>query len=89
MESGIVQTIHTESGELMEVCYEILIDDIKGDDGQLIGEIMGVKVKTPCEEESVRYITTDHAEMERILLILTKGQVTPVTLRDVLSDILA
>lgn len=90
MENIIKRSIVGDNGEKIELQYEIIVDKIRSEDGLLLGEILGIRVKssTNGEEQSVRFITTDCAKMERIFDIVTRGLVTPVTLPDVVSDLL-
>ncbi|MBQ1264304.1 MAG: hypothetical protein IIY04_02680 [Oscillospiraceae bacterium] len=52
----------------------------------------GISIRLICteyvEEKSIRRITTSRSRIERMLLAMAQGTVTPVTMRDVVDDML-
>lgn len=52
----------------------------------------GVSIRLICtehvEEKTVRRITTSRQRIEQMLLAMARGTVTPVTMRDIVEDML-
>jgi hypothetical protein len=72
-----------------ELVYYITIDEVLSSNGVTLLENYGVGIRKTggCEEDSVRGITADSRKIGLIIDMLASGTVTPVGLRDVLSDL--
>jgi len=73
-----------------ELVYYITVDEILSPNGATILENYGVGIRKSGsdEEDSIRGITADSRKIGLIIDMLSSGTVTPVGLRDVLSDML-
>ena len=88
---NLVTQITGESGEEVEVRYETIVDEVFDDNGEVVGETLGIKIiiSSTGEEKSIRHITADFRKMDELFDFITKGQVTPCTLSDVIYDLIA
>lgn len=77
-------------GNISELVYYITVDEILSNNGVTVLENYGVGIRK-CEngeEDSIRGITANSRKIGLILDLLASGSVTPIGLRDVLSDML-
>ena len=65
----------------MNIQYFLLKEYFEGQEGHY-----GVSVELEGEQVTVRQITTSCKEIRELLDLLVRGQVTPVTVRDVVED---
>ncbi len=77
-----------ESGGDLEVAYYITVDELCGAE-EVLFENYGVGIRlSGGDEDSIRGITVSSDKIALLLRVLSDGDVTPVSLRDVLYDLL-
>ena len=69
--------------------YYVTADELSDADGEIEVEAYGVGVSSGAEESNARALTMSHKKAERLAGRLAAGLVTPVSLRDIIEDILA
>lgn len=68
---------------MLQGCTYELLEDPNAQD------CFGVSVCFKYESSSIHHITGDIEKISRLISLLRRGNVTPVTLRDVVEDFLA
>jgi hypothetical protein len=77
-----------ESGGSLELAYYITVDEVF-DEGEALFENYGICARLAGgDEDSIRGITVKADKIELLLQVLSDGYVTPISLRDVLYDLL-
>jgi hypothetical protein len=70
--------------------YFILVEDVSGENGDLILESYGIKVVIANEDKEekveISNITTNALKIENLLKIFYNNMVTPATAYDIVSD---
>ncbi len=96
MRSMTYKNANIESGEGLPLFlrYAMTIDPLLLPDGQETGENFGVEISfledgKETETCRVRNISTVHERVEKLLELLWRNTVTPVSLEDVVQDYLA
>lgn len=82
-----------ENGSIVFLEYYLLITQLVGETGSLIGESYGVEAicrrEGVMETESFADITIDRRKIEELISLLSKNNVSPVTMSEILEDWLA
>lgn len=77
-----------ENGSNFEIAYYITVDEVIFD-GEALFENYGVGIRLSSgDEDSIRGITVSSEKIALLLRVLSDGYVTPISLRDVLYDLL-
>ena len=75
-----------EIGQTERYAYLLRVEDLSYR-GEVIGECYGVGVRsTEGEEAFVDRVTVSYDRISALLELLTRNEVTPVTLQDVVED---
>ncbi|MCD7948385.1 MAG: DUF6514 family protein [Oscillospiraceae bacterium] len=74
-------------GTPLSLDYYILVDELTAD-GEFACESYGVKIAVAGggDEGSIRHITSSATRINELVELLSKYEVTPVTLEDVVND---
>ncbi len=77
------------SKEVSRFMYYVTADELSDAAGEIEVEAYGVGVSTEAEESNARALTMSHKKAERLAERLADGLVTPISLRDIIDDIIA
>jgi len=69
-----------------QIRYSILVDEVSFMSGHILCEYYGVQVEMGDQCEQIRYVTTSQKAIQELLELLEKGDVTPVSMYDVVND---
>ncbi len=79
--------IYDDRGAAHEVCYYITVEDLTGEDGEVVCENYGLGASSQDWGESVvRGITPFRESIERLAAAVVCGDVTPAGLRDAVEQ---
>ena len=83
------KTITTQDGEVLKIEYQIIIDET--DDVSSYGIAISSYNKSNVLNEfvEIKDITQNFIEIQALIMVLYKHEVTPIALHDVLDDYLA